>query len=157
MVKAAAQKGAARDQHQYTWHIMTGSFLFSLWHGFGAFTAVVYDSKNFFDIAITDPKNVYLKFFPNCWIILYYLAAILNFDCKLPFLLWCYWCVCTLVSFLLPEVELKIDWLIVILYTEGIQLSCSFRGSMFRPHLRESATYMSVTQRYNLFTPGTLF
>ena len=43
------------------------------------------------------------------------------------------------------------------LYTEGIQLSCTFRWSMFRPHLRGSATYISMTQRYNLFTPGTLF
>ena len=37
------------------------------------------------------------------------------------------------------------DWLIdwfLILYTEGIQLSCSFRWSMFRPHLRGSAAYI---------------
>ena len=47
--------------------------------------------------------------------------------------------------------------LIVILYTKGIQLSCSFQWSMFRPRPGGSATYMSMTQRYNLFTPGTLF
>ena len=50
-----------------------------------------------------------------------------------------------------------IDWLIVILYIKGIQLCCLFRWSIFWPHLKGSATYMSKTQRYNLFTPGTLF
>ena len=52
------------------------------------------------------------------------------------------------------QVLVGLFWLILIgiLYTKDIQLLCSFRWSMFRPYLRESATYIfiSMIQPYNL-------